>query len=148
MTLVGRVTADPLLRITPSGQPICTVGVATNRTWNDKQGQKQEEVEFHNVVLFGRQAEIANEYVRKGSLVGIEGRLKTRTWTDKGGVEHKSTGIIAEQLHLGPREGTQPAQAAASKPRPEPKPKAEPQERIVPLDEDEEKEMQELFGKE
>lgn len=151
MTLVGRVTADPQLKSAPSGQAVLTLGVATNRTWNDKEGQKQEEVEFHNVVLFGRQAEVAAQYVRKGALIGIEGRLKTRAWTDKGGVEHKSTAIIAEQMHLGPM----PAPIAKPQPKVEPKPMPAPVERIVPVEDEEieremddsEREMQELFGK-
>ena len=101
--LVGRVTADPQLRTTPGGQPVTTLGVATGRTWTDKNGQRQDETEFHNVVLWGRQAEIAGQYLRKGAMVLIEGRLRTRSWTDKNGQQRRTTEVMAERLQLGPR---------------------------------------------
>ncbi|HVO28613.1 MAG TPA: single-stranded DNA-binding protein [Candidatus Paceibacterota bacterium] len=101
--LVGRMTADPQLRTTPGGQSVTTIGVATGRVWNDKNGQRQEETEFHNVVLWGRQAEIAGQYLKKGAMVLIEGRLRTRSWTDKNGQQRRTTEIMAERLQLGPR---------------------------------------------
>jgi single-strand DNA-binding protein len=101
--LVGRVTADPQLRTTPGGQSVTTIGVATNRVWNDKNNQRQEETEFHNVVLWGRQADIASQYLKKGAMVLIEGRLRTRSWTDKTGQQRKTTEVMAERLQLGPR---------------------------------------------
>ena len=101
--LVGRVTADPQVRTTPGGQSVTTIGVATNRVWNDKNNQRQEETEFHNVVLWGRQAEIAGQYLKKGAMVLIEGRLRTRSWTDKTGQQRRTTEIMAERLQLGPR---------------------------------------------
>ncbi|HVB33742.1 MAG TPA: single-stranded DNA-binding protein [Patescibacteria group bacterium] len=101
--ILGRVTADPQLRTTPGGQSVTSMGVATNRTWTDKNGQKQEEVEFHNVVLWGKQAEIASNFLRKGSLVLIEGRLQTRSWTDKDGQTRRTTEIVAEHIELGPK---------------------------------------------
>jgi single-strand DNA-binding protein len=101
--LVGRVTADPQVRSTPGGQSVTTIGVATNRTWTDKAGQKQEQTEFHNVVLWGRTAEIAGQYLTKGAMVLIEGRLQTRTWTDKQGQQRKTTEVMAERMQLGPR---------------------------------------------
>ncbi len=101
--LVGRVTADPQVRTTPGGSAVATIGVATNRVWTDKNNQKQEETEFHNVVLWGRQAEIAGQYLTKGAMVLIEGRLQTRSWTDKTGGQRKTTEVIAERLQLGPR---------------------------------------------
>lgn len=101
--LVGRVTADPQVRTTPGGQSVATIGVATNRVWTDKNNQKQEETEFHNVVLWGRQAEIAGQYLTKGAMVLIEGRLQTRSWTDKTGGQRKTTEIVAERMQLGPR---------------------------------------------
>ena len=101
--IVGRVTADPQLRNTPSGAAVCALGVATNRTWRDKAGAQQEEAEFHNVVLWGRQAEIAAQYLTKGATVLIEGRLRTRSWTDKQGASRKTTEIVAERLQLGQR---------------------------------------------
>ena len=101
--IVGRTTADPQLRTTPGGQPVTTFSVATNRQWKDKNGAKQEEVEFHNVVAWGKLAEIASQYLKKGAMVYIEGRLKTRSWVDKQNANHKTTEIICEQLQLGPR---------------------------------------------
>jgi len=101
--IVGRVTATPELRKTPGGQSVTGFSIATNRVWNDKSGAKQEEVEFHNVVVWGRQAEIATQFLVKGSLVLIEGRLKTRSWQDKQGATRKATEIIAERIQLGPR---------------------------------------------
>ena len=117
--IVGRVTADPQLRTTPGGQSVTTIGVATNRTWNDKNGQKQEEAEFHNVVLWGRTAEVAAQFLVKGATVLIEGRLRTRSWTDKQGQQRKTTEIMAERMQLGPRpQGSQPSGGftAASQP--------------------------------
>jgi single-strand DNA-binding protein len=101
--LVGRVTADPQVRSTPGGQSVTTIGVATNRAWTDKAGQKQEQTEFHNVVLWGRTAEIAGQYLTKGAMVLIEGRLQTRSWTDKQGQPRKTTEVMAERMQLGPR---------------------------------------------
>lgn len=101
--IVGRVTADPQLRSTPSGQSVSGFGVATNRVWTDKSGAKQNETEFHNVVVWGRTAEIAAQYLKKGSLVFIEGRLRTRSWQDKQGQPRKTTEIVTERLQLGPR---------------------------------------------
>src|SRR5271157_4346102 len=101
--IVGRVTANPELRTTPGGQAVTTISVATNRVWTDKSGAKQEEAEFHNVVLWGRQAEIASQFLVKGATVLIEGRLRTRSWTDKQGAQHRTTEIMAERMQLGPR---------------------------------------------
>lgn len=101
--ILGRVTADPQLRTTPGGQSVTSFSVATNRVWSDKSGLKQEETEFHNIVAWGRTAEIACQYLTKGALVLIEGRLKTRSWTDKQGQARKSVEIITERLQLGPK---------------------------------------------
>jgi len=101
--LVGRVTADPQVRTTPGGQSVTTIGVATNRVLNDKNNQRQEETEFHNVVLWGRQADIAGQYLKKGAMVLIEGRMRTRSWTDKTGQQRRTTEVMAERLQLGPR---------------------------------------------
>lgn len=103
--IVGRLTADPQLRQTPSGLSVGSFGVATSRVWKDKSGAKQEETEFHNIVVWGRQAEIASQFLSKGGLVMIEGRLRTRSWQDKQGGQRKSTEIICERLQLGPRPG-------------------------------------------
>jgi single-strand DNA-binding protein len=101
--IVGRVTANPELRRTPGGTAVSTFGVATNRVWTDKVKGKQEETEFHNVVAWGRQAEVASQFLTKGAMVMIEGRLKTRSWQDKQGASHKSVEIICEVLQLGPK---------------------------------------------
>jgi single-strand DNA-binding protein len=101
--IVGRVTADPQLRTTPTGQSVTSIGVATNRTWMDKNNQKQESTEFHNVVMWGRTAEIASQFLVKGATVLIEGRLQTRSWTDKQGQQRKTTEILCERMQLGPR---------------------------------------------
>lgn len=103
--IIGRVTADIELKNTPSGQAVCNFGVATNRIWNDKNtGAKQQKTEFHNVVAWRRLAEIASQFLRKGSLVYIEGRLETRSWNDTAtGAKRYRTEIIAESLQLGPR---------------------------------------------
>ncbi len=101
--ILGRVTADPQLRTIPSGQSVTTFGVATNRVWTGKDGKRQEETEFHNVVVWGRQAEIATQFLRKGALVFIEGRLRTRSWQDKQGQSHKTTEVICDRMQLGPR---------------------------------------------
>src|ERR1019366_6958318 len=96
--LVGRVTKDIELKSTQAGQSVASFGVATNRRWTDKAGQKQEQVEFHNVVLFGRTAEVAKQFLAKGSECLIEGRLQTRQWEDKQGGKHYATEIIGESL--------------------------------------------------
>lgn len=101
--VLGRVTADPQLRTIPSGQSVTTFSVATNRVWTAKDGKRQEETEFHNVVVWGRQAEIATQFLRKGTMALIEGRLRTRSWTDKQGQSRKTTEIICDRIQLGPR---------------------------------------------
>ncbi|MDI6717776.1 MAG: single-stranded DNA-binding protein [Patescibacteria group bacterium] len=101
--VLGRLTADPIIRSTTAGQQVASFSMATNRVWNDKSEGKQEEVEYHNIVLWGRQAEIASQFLAKGSLALIEGRLKTRTWQNKEGQNQKVTEIICEKLQLGPR---------------------------------------------
>ena len=83
--LIGRLTQDPQVRALPSGQQVCSFGLATSRFFTDKSGQKQQQTEFHNIVLFGRLAEIASQYLTKGALAMIEGRLQTRKWQDSSG---------------------------------------------------------------
>ncbi len=105
--LIGNLGRDPEVRYTPSGAAICNVSIATTRNWKDKNsGEKVEETEWHRVVFYDRLAEIAGEYLKKGRPVYVEGRLKTRKWTDKDGAEKYTTEIIAEQMQLlGGREG-------------------------------------------
>jgi single-strand DNA-binding protein len=101
--LVGRLTRDPEIRTTPSGQTVATIGLATSDHWNDKGGQKQERTEFHTVVVWGRLAEVAGQYLTKGQEAFFEGRLQTRVYTDKAGVERKVVDIIASSMQLGSR---------------------------------------------
>ena len=101
--LIGRLTRDPEMRTLPSGGAVASFGLATDRFFTDQSGQKQQQVEFHNIVLFGRLAEIASQYSSKGSLIFIEGRIKTRSWQDSAGNKRYRTEIIAERLQLGPR---------------------------------------------
>lgn len=103
--VLGNLTRDPELRQTPSGQTVCTIGVATNRFFNDSSGQRQKQAEFHNIVAWGRQAEVINQYLKKGSLILVEGRLQTRSWQDQQGAKHWKTEIVAERIQLGPRGG-------------------------------------------
>lgn len=105
--LIGNLGRDPEVRYAPSGSAICNVTIATSRQWKDKtSGERQEETEWHRVVFYDRLAEIAGEYLKKGRPVYVEGRLKTRKWTDKDGVEKYTTEIVADQMQLlGSREG-------------------------------------------
>lgn len=117
--IIGRVTADIELRNTASNQSIANFSVATNRVWTDKNGSKQEDTEFHNVVVWGKQAELTSQFLSKGSLVMIEGRLKTRSWQDKQGGNRKTTEIICERIQFGPRSSgsgaTKPSAPAPAK---------------------------------
>ncbi len=101
--VLGRLTSDPQIRTTTLGQSVSSFSIATNRVWNDKSGQSQDETEYHNIVAWGRQADIVSQFLKKGSLVLIEGRLKTRSWQDSQGQNRKTTEIICERLQLGPR---------------------------------------------
>jgi len=105
--LVGNLGRDPEVRYNPSGTAWCTVSLATTRNWKNKEtGERQEETEWHRVVFNDRLAEIAGEYLKKGRPVYVEGRLKTRKWTDKDGAEKYTTEIIASEMQLlGGREG-------------------------------------------
>lgn len=105
--LIGNLGRDPEVRYTPSGSAVCNVSLATTRNWKNKDsGERQEETEWHRVVFYDRLAEIAGEYLKKGRSVYVEGRLKTRKWQDKDGVEKYTTEIIADQMQLlGSREG-------------------------------------------
>lgn len=101
--LIGNMAADPELRSTTSGKQVCNFRVATNRVWKDASGQQQKETEFHTVVAWGRLAEIASQYLTKGGLVMVEGRLRTRSWQDPSGNKKFKTEIVAEGMQLGPK---------------------------------------------
>lgn len=121
--LVGRLTRDPEIRSTTSGQSVASISMATNRFWKDKSGQKQEKTEFHNVILWGRLAEIAGQYLAKGQEAFIEGRLETRKYTGKDGIERRTTEVVAENMQLGSRPQ---GQSSFSPSRPAPQAAAAP----------------------
>lgn len=112
--LIGRLTVDPQLRTTPSGQPVTSFGLATNSVWTDKSGAKQEATEFHNIVVWGRQAETSSKFLTKGAMAFIEGRLQTRSWTDKEGGQRRTTEIIADRVQFGPKPMSQQTPQSAS----------------------------------
>lgn len=134
--LVGRLTQDPQLRNIPSGAAVCSFGLATNRVWTDRNtNERKSSPEYHNIVLWRRLAEIASQYLSKGSLVLIEGRLQTRSWDDPSGNKRQRTEIVGERMQLAPR-SMSPGQArptAAKEPEAETEAIAEteaPQEKI------------------
>ncbi|MCF7795947.1 single-stranded DNA-binding protein [Patescibacteria group bacterium] len=98
--IIGRLTRDPESRNIPTGQLVSSFSVATNRNWKDQSGAKQEKVEFHNVVAWGKLAEICKQYLNKGKKVFIEGRLQTRSWDDQNGQKKYKTEIIAENMQM------------------------------------------------
>lgn len=99
--IIGNLGRDPEVRYTPSGAAVCNLRLATTRNWKNREsGERQEETEWHSVVLYDRQAEIAGEYLKKGRPVYIEGRLKTRKWQDKDGNDRYTTEIVAETMQL------------------------------------------------
>ena len=104
--LLGRLGRDPEVRYMPNGEAVCNFSIATSETWNDRNGQRQERTEWHNITMYRRLAEIAGQYLKKGREVYIEGRIQTRKWTDKEGQERYSTEIVANEMKmLGKREG-------------------------------------------
>ena len=106
--IIGRLTQDPETRSTPTGQTVTTIRMATNRTWNDQSsGQRKEATEYHTIVAWGRLAEIASQYLKRGALAMIEGRLQTRSWQGQDNVKRYATEIVAENLQLGPRSNSE-----------------------------------------
>jgi single-strand DNA-binding protein len=104
--LIGNLGRDPETRYTTGGDAVTNIRIATTDTWKDKAGEKQEKTEWHSVVFFGRQAEIAGEYLKKGRQIYVEGRLQTRKWQDKEGQDRYTTEIVADRMQmLGNREG-------------------------------------------
>ena len=98
--LVGRLGKDPEVRYMPNGEAVANVTLATSETWKDKTGEKQEKTEWHRVTFYRKLAEIVGEYLKKGSMVYVEGRLETRKWTDKEGKERYTTEIIANEMQM------------------------------------------------
>ena len=101
----GNLTRDPELRALPSGAQVANFSLATNRVWKDQNGAKQESTDYHNVVVFGRQAEIVAQYLKKGSSVFIEGRMQTRSWDGQDGKKQYRTEVVADRVQFGPRAG-------------------------------------------
>ena len=97
----GNLTRDPEVRSLPSGQQVASFSVATNRTFKDKEGQKKEQVEYHNIVAFGRQAEVIAQYMKKGKAIFVEGRMQTRSWESEGQKKYRSE-IVVENFQFGP----------------------------------------------
>lgn len=135
--LIGRLTRDPETRALPSGQSVTSFGMATDRFFTDRSGQKQQQTEFHNIVLFGRIADIASQYLNKGSLVLIEGRIRNRTWKDSSGNQRYRTEIIGERIQLGPR-------TAGKVVPPAQKEKEEPPKEDIPVIEEEEIDVKDI----
>ncbi len=101
--IYGNITKDPEIKALPSGSKVCSFSVATNRVWKDQSGAKKEAADFHNIVVFGRQAEIVGQYLKRGSGVYVEGRLQTRTWDGQDGQKKYRTEIVADKIQFGPK---------------------------------------------
>lgn len=116
--LFGNITRDPELRALPSGMNVCNFSIATNRVYKDRDGKKQEQTDFHNVVVFGRQADTVSQYLKKGSSVYVEGRMQTRSWEQNGEKKYR-TEVVADSVQFGPRSsggGGRKSEAAPDEP--------------------------------
>ncbi|MES3004935.1 MAG: single-stranded DNA-binding protein [Patescibacteria group bacterium] len=116
--LIGNLTRDPEVKVLPSGIKVASFSLATNRVWKDKNGVKQENVDYHNVVVFGKQADIVSQYMKKGNSILIEGRMQTRSWDDATGVKKYRTEVIADRIQFGPKKegGSNYSEPAAGSP--------------------------------
>lgn len=135
--IFGNLTRDPELKSLPSGTQVCSFSIATNRVYNDRDGNRQEQVDYHNVVVFGRQAENSAKYLSKGNSAYVEGRLQTRSW-EADGVKHYRTEIVADRVQFGPKGSGGGAPANDSAPAKDdgkaPEPVEYPDEEINPED--------------
>ena len=135
--IFGNLTRDPELRSLPSGIQVASFTIATNRVWKNKDGEKQESTEYHNIVVFGRQAETSAQYLKKGSSALIEGRLQTRSWEQDGQKKYR-TEIVADRVQFGPRTGEGGSAPVAEKEKTDAKKKEDvieyPEEEINPDD--------------
>jgi single-strand DNA-binding protein len=142
--IYGNLTRDPEMKALPSGISVISFSVATNRTWKDKNGAKQESADYHNVVAFGKQAELIHQYVRKGQPIYLEGRIQTRSWDDKEGKKQYRTEIVLENFQFGPKlggageyqAGGASTSAAPAKPASKPAPASEQLDTIEYPEED------------
>ena len=101
--VIGNLTRDPEMRTIPNGTRVATFSLATNRVWKDKNGAKQESVDYHNIVVFAKTAELCGQYLKKGQSALIEGRMQTRSWDDASGVKKYRTEIVADRVQFGPK---------------------------------------------
>lgn len=124
--IFGNLTRDPEMRALPSGQQVCSFGIATNYTYKDREGKRVEKSDFHNIVVFGVQAENCNKYLRKGASAYVEGRLQTQSW-EKEGVKQYRTEIVADRVQFGPR-----TEGGSSAPRESGTPTSAPQQGNAP----------------
>ena len=113
--IVGNLGDDPIVKYMPNGNAVANITVATSESWKDQQGQQQERTEWHRVVIFGKLAEIAGEYLRKGSQVYLEGKLQTRKWKDQSGQDRYSTEVVIDQSGSMQMLGSKPKDAGQSK---------------------------------
>jgi single-strand DNA-binding protein len=135
--IFGNLTRDPELKTLPSGMQVTSFSIATNRVYNDRDGKRQEHVDYHNIVVFGKQAETSAKYLKKGSSAYVEGRLQTQSW-EKDGVKQYRTEIVADRVQFGPRSGegggSAPARASEVSEQAAPKMPDYPEEEINPED--------------
>lgn len=141
--LIGRLTRNPETKALPSGQSVTSFGMATDRFYYDKAGGRQQKTEFHNIVVFGKLADVAAQYLLKGSLVYIEGRIQTRTWKDQAGNQKYRTEIVAERLQLGPKSTKGGANGFTQKPQEAPSQEA-PVEDIPIIEENQEIDVKDI----
>jgi single-strand DNA-binding protein len=115
--VIGNLTRDPELKSLPSGIQVCSFSLATNRMWKDKNGAKQESTDYHNIVVFGRQAETTAQYLKKGSSALVEGRMQTRSWDASDGSKKYRTEIVADRVQFGPRREGASGGSSSAEPR-------------------------------
>lgn len=138
--IFGNLTRDPELKALPSGTQVTSFSIATNRIYKDKDGNRQEETQFHNIVVFGRQAETCAQYLKKGSSVLVEGRIQNRSWDAQDGTKRYRSEIVADRVQFGPRPAGAPSAQATNESKPKQGKKEEletidyPQEDINPDD--------------
>lgn len=133
--IAGNLTRDPEQKALPSGITVTSFSVATNRVWKDKDGNKQESADYHNIVVFGRQAETAGQYLKKGQNVLVEGRIQTRSWDGQDGVKRYRTEIVADRVQFGSKTGDSGGSAQTGAPAPQSSPKDDGSQIDYPEDE-------------
>ena len=136
--LIGRLGKDPETRLMPNGEAVCNFSVATSETWNDRNGQRQERTEWHNVTMYRRLAEIAGQYLKKSSQVYLEGKIQSRKYTDKNGVERTAYDIIVNEMKMlsGGGNDVQQAQSAQAETPTPPRRQAAPAAPVEDIDDD------------